>query len=25
VVTVWPREVAAAKAIYPTPPWSARK
>jgi len=25
VVTIWPREVAAAKAIYPTPPWSARK
>ncbi|PYM85360.1 MAG: branched-chain amino acid ABC transporter substrate-binding protein [Candidatus Rokuibacteriota bacterium] len=25
VLTVWPRDVAAAKAIYPTPPWSARK
>jgi branched-chain amino acid transport system substrate-binding protein len=25
VVTVWPAEIAAAKAIYPTQPWSARK
>jgi branched-chain amino acid transport system substrate-binding protein len=25
VVTVWPANVAAAKAIYPTPVWTARK
>ncbi|HLW46750.1 MAG TPA: amino acid ABC transporter substrate-binding protein [bacterium] len=25
VVTVWPGDVAAAKAIYPTPVWTARK
>jgi branched-chain amino acid transport system substrate-binding protein len=25
VVTVWPSNVAAAKAIYPTPAWTARR
>lgn len=25
VVTVWPADVASAKALYPTPSWSARK
>jgi len=25
VVTVWPASVAAAKAVYPTPDWSARQ
>lgn len=23
-VTVWPKDVASAKAVYPTPPWNAR-
>jgi len=25
VATVWPAEIASAKAVYPTPPWNARQ